>query len=48
MRSAADAVASAEFHAFFERHYAELARGGHLLSGGPAAAAVRAAEARLA
>lgn len=26
--------ASAEFHDFFERHYAELARFAHLLTGG--------------
>ncbi|MZG19328.1 SigE family RNA polymerase sigma factor, partial [Streptomyces sp. SID5914] len=48
MRSAADAVASAEFHAFFERHYAELARLAHLLTGEPDAADDLAAEALLA
>ncbi|MEU9638982.1 SigE family RNA polymerase sigma factor [Streptomyces tendae] len=48
MRSAADAVASAEFHAFFERHYAELARLAHLLTGEPDAADDLAADALLA
>lgn len=48
MRSASDAVASAEFHAFFERHYAELARLAHLLTGEPDAADDLAADALLA
>ncbi|MGW7569733.1 SigE family RNA polymerase sigma factor [Streptomyces tendae] len=48
MRSAADAVASAEFHAFFERHYTELARLAHLLTGEPDAADDLAADALLA
>ncbi|MGV9914314.1 SigE family RNA polymerase sigma factor [Streptomyces tendae] len=48
MRSAVDAVASAEFHAFFERHYAELARLAHLLTGEPDAADDLAADALLA
>ncbi|MEU5628130.1 SigE family RNA polymerase sigma factor [Streptomyces tendae] len=48
MRSAANAVASAEFHAFFERHYAELARLAHLLTGEPDAADDLAADALLA
>ncbi|CAM5450980.1 SigE family RNA polymerase sigma factor OS=Streptomyces fumanus OX=67302 GN=GCM10018772_64930 PE=3 SV=1 [Streptomyces fumanus] len=33
MRTVADDAAAAEFHAFFERHYAELARLAHLLTG---------------
>ncbi|MFG2318370.1 MULTISPECIES: SigE family RNA polymerase sigma factor [Streptomyces] len=48
MRSAVDAVAAAEFHAFFERHYAELARLAHLLTGEPDAADDLAADALLA
>ncbi len=48
MRTAADDDASAEFHAFFERHYAELARLAHLLTGEPDAADDLAADALLA
>ncbi|CAM5404303.1 SigE family RNA polymerase sigma factor OS=Streptomyces tendae OX=1932 GN=GUR47_13190 PE=3 SV=1 [Streptomyces tendae] len=48
MRTAVDAAASAEFHAFFERHYAELARLAHLLTGEPDAADDLAADALLA
>ncbi|MCB5167730.1 SigE family RNA polymerase sigma factor [Streptomyces bambusae] len=40
--------ASAEFHAFFERHYAELARFAHLLTGEADAADDLAADALLA
>ncbi|KAA0931568.1 SigE family RNA polymerase sigma factor [Streptomyces apricus] len=43
-----DAAASAEFHAFFERHHAELARLAHLLTGEPDAADDLAADALLA
>ncbi|MFC8112942.1 SigE family RNA polymerase sigma factor, partial [Streptomyces sp. NPDC057299] len=35
MGRAVDDAASAEFHAFFERHYAELARLARLLTGEP-------------
>ncbi|MFE2049082.1 SigE family RNA polymerase sigma factor, partial [Streptomyces sp. NPDC059459] len=38
MGTVVDDAASAEFHAFFERHYAELSRLAHLLTGGPGAA----------
>ncbi|MFB7655620.1 MULTISPECIES: SigE family RNA polymerase sigma factor [unclassified Streptomyces] len=48
MGRAADDAASAEFHAFFERHYAELARLAHLLTGEPDAADDLAADALLA
>jgi RNA polymerase sigma-70 factor (sigma-E family) len=48
VRTAADDDASAEFHAFFERHYAELARLAHLLTGEPDAADDLAADALLA
>jgi RNA polymerase sigma-70 factor (sigma-E family) len=48
VRTAADDDASAEFHAFFERHYAELARLAHLLTGAPDAADDLAADALLA
>lgn len=40
--------AAAEFHAFFERHYAELSRLAHLLTGEPDAADDLAADALLA
>ncbi|WP_175408864.1 SigE family RNA polymerase sigma factor [Streptomyces sp. TRM64462] len=40
--------AATEFHAFFERHYAELARLAHLLTGEPDAADDLAADALLA
>jgi len=43
-----DDAASAEFHAFFERHYAELARLAHLLTGEKDAADDLAADALLA
>ena len=43
-----DAAAAAEFHAFFERHYAELARLAHLLTGEADAADDLAADALLA
>jgi RNA polymerase sigma-70 factor (sigma-E family) len=43
-----DDAASVEFHAFFERHYAELARLAHLLTGEPDAADDLAADALLA
>jgi RNA polymerase sigma-70 factor (sigma-E family) len=46
--TAADDDAAAEFHAFFERHYAELARLAHLLTGEPDAADDLAADALLA
>ncbi|MCL7370056.1 MULTISPECIES: SigE family RNA polymerase sigma factor [Streptomyces] len=48
MRTVGDDAASAEFHAFFERHYAELARLAHLLTGEPDAADDLAADALLA
>ncbi|WP_328559754.1 SigE family RNA polymerase sigma factor [Streptomyces coelicoflavus] len=48
MRTVVDDAASAEFHAFFERHYAELARLAHLLTGEPDAADDLAADALLA
>ncbi|MEU9521988.1 MULTISPECIES: SigE family RNA polymerase sigma factor [unclassified Streptomyces] len=48
MGTAVDDAASAEFHAFFERHYAELARLAHLLTGEPDAADDLAADALLA
>ncbi|CAL9413340.1 SigE family RNA polymerase sigma factor [Streptomyces sp. enrichment culture] len=48
MRTADDDAASAEFHAFFERHYAELARLAHLLTGEPDVADDLAADALLA
>ncbi|WAL98915.1 SigE family RNA polymerase sigma factor [Streptomyces sp. Je 1-369] len=44
----ADADAEAEFHAFFERHYAELARFAHLLTGEADGADDLAADALLA
>jgi RNA polymerase sigma-70 factor (sigma-E family) len=43
-----DDAASVEFHAFFERHYAELSRFAHLLTGEPDAADDLAADALLA
>jgi len=43
-----DDAASAEFHAFFERHYAELSRLAHLLTGESDAADDLAADALLA
>ncbi|MET9431163.1 SigE family RNA polymerase sigma factor [Streptomyces sp. NPDC003036] len=43
-----DSLAAAEFHAFFERHYAELARLAHLLTGDADAADDLAADALLA
>jgi RNA polymerase sigma-70 factor (sigma-E family) len=43
-----DDAASVEFHAFFERHYAELSRLAHLLTGEPDAADDLAADALLA
>ncbi|MEU2966329.1 SigE family RNA polymerase sigma factor [Streptomyces ardesiacus] len=48
MRTVGDDAASAEFHAFFERHYAGLARLAHLLTGEPDAADDLAADALLA
>ncbi|MFG2323636.1 SigE family RNA polymerase sigma factor [Streptomyces sp. NPDC048568] len=48
MGKAVDDAASAEFHAFFERHYAELARLAQLLTGEPDAADDLAADALLA
>ncbi|MFH8533939.1 SigE family RNA polymerase sigma factor [Streptomyces tendae] len=48
MGTVADDDTSAEFHAFFERHYAELARLAHLLTGEPDAADDLAADALLA
>ncbi|KOT98092.1 RNA polymerase sigma factor [Streptomyces sp. NRRL F-4707] len=48
VRTVGDDAASAEFHAFFERHYAELARLAHLLTGEPDAADDLAADALLA
>ncbi|ORT56872.1 SigE family RNA polymerase sigma factor [Streptomyces sp. CB03238] len=46
--TAADSDAAAEFHDFFERHYAELARLAHLLTGEADAADDLAADALLA
>ncbi|MET9496850.1 SigE family RNA polymerase sigma factor [Streptomyces sp. NPDC006552] len=48
MSTVVDDDASAEFHAFFERHHAELARLAHLLTGEPDAADDLAADALLA
>ncbi|MFH8293678.1 SigE family RNA polymerase sigma factor [Streptomyces sp. NPDC018059] len=48
MGSVVDDTASVEFHAFFERHYAELARFAHLLTGEADAADDLAADALLA
>ncbi|MFD9466279.1 SigE family RNA polymerase sigma factor [Streptomyces sp. NPDC060027] len=48
MGTVVDDAASVEFHAFFERHYNELARLAHLLTGEPDAADDLAAEALLA
>ncbi|MFJ6075427.1 SigE family RNA polymerase sigma factor [Streptomyces sp. NPDC093065] len=48
MGTVVDDAAAAEFHAFFERHYAELARLAHLLTGEPDAADDLAADALLA
>ncbi|MPY54111.1 SigE family RNA polymerase sigma factor [Streptomyces acidicola] len=48
MGTVVDDAASAEFHAFFERHYAELARLAHLLTGEADAADDLAADALLA
>ncbi|MEU0597293.1 SigE family RNA polymerase sigma factor [Streptomyces sp. NPDC006393] len=48
MGTVVDGAARAEFHAFFERHYAELARLAHLLTGEPDAADDLAADALLA
>lgn len=48
MGTVADDAASAEFHAFFERHYAELSRLAHLLTGEPDTADDLAADALLA
>ncbi|MEV5611358.1 SigE family RNA polymerase sigma factor [Streptomyces sp. NPDC052225] len=48
MSTVVDDAASAEFHAFFERHHAELARLAHLLTGEPDAADDLAADALLA
>ncbi|MEU3315948.1 SigE family RNA polymerase sigma factor [Streptomyces sp. NPDC048387] len=48
MGTAAEDAASAEFHAFFERHHAELARLAHLLTGEADAADDLAADALLA
>ncbi|MEU3557605.1 SigE family RNA polymerase sigma factor [Streptomyces fragilis] len=48
MGTVVDDAASAEFHAFFERHYAELSRLAHLLTGEPDAADDLAADALLA
>lgn len=48
MGTVVDDAASVEFHAFFERHYAELARLAHLLTGEPDAADDLAADALLA
>ncbi|MGX1545403.1 SigE family RNA polymerase sigma factor [Streptomyces adustus] len=48
MGTVVDDAASAEFRAFFERHYAELARLAHLLTGEPDAADDLAADALLA
>ncbi|WP_411104954.1 SigE family RNA polymerase sigma factor [Streptomyces sp. cmx-4-9] len=48
MATIVDDAASAEFHAFFERHHAELARLAHLLTGEADAADDLAADALLA
>ncbi|WP_371550539.1 SigE family RNA polymerase sigma factor [Streptomyces sp. NBC_00554] len=48
MGTVVDDAASVEFHAFFERHYAELARLAYLLTGEPDAADDLAADALLA
>ncbi|MFJ6081761.1 SigE family RNA polymerase sigma factor [Streptomyces sp. NPDC092369] len=48
MGTVVDDAASAEFHAFFERHYAEFARLAHLLTGEADAADDLAADALLA
>ncbi|MFJ2817578.1 SigE family RNA polymerase sigma factor [Streptomyces sp. NPDC087294] len=48
MGTVVDDAASAEFHAFFERHYAELSRLARLLTGEPDAADDLAADALLA
>lgn len=48
MGTVVDDTASVEFHAFFERHYAELARLAHLLTGEADAADDLAADALLA
>ena len=48
MGTVVDDAASVEFHAFFERHYAELARLANLLTGEPDAADDLAADALLA
>ncbi|MFI6566497.1 SigE family RNA polymerase sigma factor [Streptomyces sp. NPDC050534] len=48
MGTVVDDAASAEFHAFFERHYAELSRITHLLTGEADAADDLAADALLA
>ncbi|WP_328746152.1 SigE family RNA polymerase sigma factor [Streptomyces sp. NBC_00285] len=48
MGTVVDDAASVEFHAFFERHYAELSRLAHLLTGEPDAADDLAADALLA
>ena len=48
MGTVVDDAASAEFHDFFERHHAELARLAHLLTGEPDAADDLAADALLA
>ncbi|MEV5884389.1 SigE family RNA polymerase sigma factor [Streptomyces sp. NPDC052020] len=48
MGTVVDDAASAEFRAFFERHYAELSRLAHLLTGEPDAADDLAADALLA
>ncbi|MGW7281844.1 SigE family RNA polymerase sigma factor [Streptomyces sp. NPDC054844] len=48
MGTVVDDTAAAEFHAFFERHYAELSRLAHLLTGEPDAADDLAADALLA
>lgn len=48
MGTVVDDAASVEFHAFFERHYAELARLAHLLTGESDAADDLAADALLA
>ncbi|MET7274246.1 SigE family RNA polymerase sigma factor [Streptomyces flaveolus] len=48
MGTVVDDAASVEFHAFFERHYVELSRLAHLLTGEPDAADDLAADALLA
>lgn len=48
MGTVVDDAAAVEFHAFFERHYGELARLAHLLTGEPDAADDLAADALLA